>query len=389
MINVFGFSYIDEICAVLLLLLFAYKVVKSDTWAFNKMFLATIGIFIFYLIYSFCISSNTKGAILTDFIIQIKPYLGFFCVYALHPKLSDSQKKIIRQVVFLCSIYVILIGIGWHISFDVIKYTFFHPSRLATASTGLAFLYLYCSDYTKNDKFIFILLLSIGILSGRSKHYGFFALCMLMILYFNDSFKMKLNPKNSLFLIISIGLVIAVSYEKIYLYFILGGFGEGREVNDLYARMALYYFSTIIIMDYIPFGSGFGSYATYASAKYYSPIYSKYGIDGMHGLSKDLPDFIADTYYPALAQFGFVGVFLFFWFWTYLSIRAVKAWGKGCQKETFIALMIVLFFLIECTSDSTLTHNRGMFMMMLLGLCFSDIKSKTENFSKDEDIVSQ
>jgi hypothetical protein len=183
--------------------------------------------------------------------------------------------------------------------------------------------------------------------------------------------------------------MIAVSYKKIYLYFVMGGFGSGRDVSDLYARMALYYFSTIIIMDYIPFGSGFASYATYASAEHYSSIYSKYGMDGMHGLSKASPDFIADTYYPALTQFGFAGVFLFFWFWTHLSIRAFKAWGKGCQKESLMALMVILFFLIECTSDSTITHNRGMFMMMMLGLFFSDIKTKTESFKENENTVSQ
>ena len=39
-----------------------------------------------------------------------------------------------------------------------------------------------------------------------------------------------------------------------------------------------------------------------------------------------------------------------------------------------MALMIIIFFMIECTTDSTITHNRGLFMMVLLGLLFSDIR---------------
>jgi hypothetical protein len=363
-----GFSYVDELCALLLFILFLYRVFRSKTWEFNRLFLITIAVFLFYLVYSFYINSNTRAAILTDFLIQIKPYMAFFCVYALNPQLSDNQKKIIRQTVILCSIYVVFVGVGWHVNYGLVEYTFGHPSRIATASTVLAFLYIYCSDYSKNDKLIFLLLLAIGLLSGRSKHYGLFAACTLMIMYFRNKFSLNWSVKNISFSIIALVVIFVVSYEKIYSYFILGGFGDGREASDLYARMALYYFSTFIIMDYIPFGCGFGSYATFASAEYYSPVYARYGMDGMHGLSRSYPDFIADTYYPALAQFGFVGVALFFAFWTYLTVRAVRAFNSGIQKEALIALMVILFFIIECTSDSTITHNRGMFMMMILGL---------------------
>ena len=380
-INILGFGYVDEICAVLLLLLFGYKVFLSKTWDFDKIFLLVIGVFIFYLFYSFAIQSNTTGGILTDFVIQIKPYLAFFCVYAMRPDVSDNQRKIIRQLTILCGLYVLMIGVAGQVSEDVIRYTFFHPSRLATASSILAMLYLYCSDYSKTDRIIFILLLSIGILSGRSKHFGFFVICSLMVLFLSKSFNMKFNLKNLALLAVMIALAAFVTRDKIYFYFVTGGFGDGREAEDLYARMALYFFSFQIFIDYLPFGSGFATYATFASGSYYSPVYVKYGMENMYGLTKSSPEFIADTYYPALAQFGVVGVILFFWFWIHLAIRALKAY-KFCYKESVMALMIIFFFIIECTTDATLTHNRGMFMMMILGLLFHDIRTKsavTEN----------
>jgi hypothetical protein len=382
-IHVLGFSYVDEFCAVLLLLLSGYKVIHTKTWEFNKLFLIVLGIFIFYLIYSIAIRANSTVAILTDFVIQIKPYIAFFCVYAIHPKLTENRRKIIRQLIALCSIYVLCIGVAGHIQYDVIKFTFGHESRLATASSVLALLYLYCSDYNKTDKIIFILLLSIGILSGRSKHFGFFTICLFIMIYFNQSFKMKLSVRNTAFIIVALAFTLFVAREKIYYYFITGGFGGGRAPGDLYARMALYYFSLKILMDYVPFGSGFGTYATYASGADYSPIYAKYGMQNMHGLTKDAPDFIADTYFPSLAQFGIAGVLLFFTFWIHIALKAIKAYRLNCHKEATIALVIIIFFMIECTSDTTLTHNRGMFIMMILGLTFHDMKAKLFNTAHD------
>ena len=378
-INKLGFSYMDEICAVLLLVLFGYRVFVSKTWAFNKAFLFVIFVFLFYLIYSIAIGSNAMGAILTDFVIQFKPYLAFFCAYALRPEFSENQKKIIRQLIVLCSLYVLAVGLSCFVYYEVVEYTFGHESRIATASSVLALLYLYCSDYTKIDKLAFILILAIGLLSTRSKHYGFFVICTLLIFYLNGSFKMKFNFKNTFFILVALGLTMLVAWKKIYYYFVTGGFGSGRSADDLYARMALYYFSIRIFNDYFPFGSGFASYATHTSGESYSSIYAKYNMNNMHGLTKANPDFIADTYYPALAQFGYVGVILFFYFWFNLLRKAIRTYTKGFVKEAVMAIMIILFFLIECTSDATITHNRGMFIMMLLGLIFADIKSRNEN----------
>ena len=46
------------------------------------------------------------------------------------------------------------------------------------------------------------------------------------------------------------------------------------------------------------------------------------------------------------------------------------------MQQFVIAILIIGFFLIECTSDATITHNRGLFMMMLLALVLKDLKKK-------------
>ena len=375
-----GFDYTDELCSLFLFILFLKYVFSTPKWEVNKLFLTVTAVFLFYLCYSFYIGSNVKSAILTDFVIQYKPYLGFFCVYAIKPEIPERYRKLVREVCLVLGVYLALVGIGCLISYESLEYTFKHPSRLATAVSVVALLYLYCSDYTTKDKLIFILLMVIGLASGRSKFYGFFIICAAMVLFVRPSFKLKLNVKNVVFFIIVFVIVVFFTYTKIDLYFVTGGeeLTTNEEVQDSIARAALYFHVPEILMDYFPLGSGFGSYATYASGVYYSPLYEKYGMDSIYGLTKDYGSFIADTYYPALAQFGIIGVCLFFLFWIRLAIKSVKNY-RYIYKESLLSMVIILFFLIECTSDATITHNRGLFMMMLLGLLFSDIRRKRLN----------
>ena len=374
------FSFVDELCALGLCMLYGYYVFHTPNWSFNKMFLITLGVFIFYLIYSFYIHCNTKAAIISDFIIQFKPYIAFFTVYAFAPRFSEQMKRNIRLLAGVFSIYLLIIGIAGLFNHSILKIMLGHESRLATAATIMALTYLFCSNYTMRDKIVFLVILSISLFSGRSKAYGFFVLATFLVLYLNSSFRLKLNFKNSMLLTVALVLTTIVAWDKINLYFIQGGFGGGRAVDDLYARMALYYFSTNVFADYFPFGSGFATYATYTSGVYYSPLYNKYGMDIMYGLTESDPKFIADTYYPALAQFGVVGAALFFLFWGTIALKASRMLREKINLKYFaITILIIIFFLIECTSDSTITHNRGLFVMMLLGLSLKHMKTSLAN----------
>ena len=385
-----GFDYTDELCSLFLFILFLKYVFSTPKWEVNKLFLTVTAVFLFYLCYSFYIGSNVKSAILTDFVIQYKPYLGFFCVYAIKPEIPERYRKLVREVCLVLGVYLALVGIGCLISYESLEYTFKHPSRLATAVSVVALLYLYCSDYTTKDKLIFILLMIIGLTSGRSKFYGFFIICAAMVLFVRPSFKLKLNVKNIFLFGGMFALVIFFVYQKMDAYFITGGdfLRVDEEIQDTIARAALYFHMPEILMDYFPLGAGFASYATYASGVYYSPIYAEYGMDNVYGLSEDYGSFITDTYYPALAQFGFVGVCLFFLFWGNLALKAIKSY-RLAYKESVMILLIVMFFLIECTTDSTITHNRGLFMMMLLGLLFSDLRRSKERQLYGENTCSK
>lgn len=363
-----GLNFVDELCAIALCGLYGFYIFHTPNWSINKMFLITLCVFLFYLCYSFFIHSNTKAAILSDFIIQLKPYLAFFTVYAFKPVLNKQMKKNLQLLSIIFSIYLLGIGITSLFSLDILHILLTHQSRLATAATITALLYLYCSEYTLKDKIIFLLLLAVGLLSGRSKMYGFFVIAAFLVFYINRNFKLKFSSKNITIFSIAIVAMTIVAWDKINFYFIEGGFGNERETQDLYARAALYYFSLDLFKEYFPFGSGFATYGTFASGEYYSHIYNDLGMDIMQGLTENDPRFIADTYFPSLAQFGVVGAILFFLFWMILTRNSILYFHKENIKDFVISIVVICFFLIECTSDATITHNRGLFIMMLLAL---------------------
>ncbi|MDL2277338.1 O-antigen ligase domain-containing protein, partial [Parabacteroides sp. OttesenSCG-928-G07] len=181
-------------------------------------------------------------------------------------------------------------------------------------------------------------------------------------------------------------LILYVAWDKIQLYFLQSITGEVEE--DLIARFVLYATSLEIFKDYFPFGSGLASFATHASGAYYSDIYVEYGISHVWGISNTGWDFIADTYYPSLAQFGVAGVFLFIIFWLYIIRKTFLFFLKyEIAKYFVISVLITGYLLIENIADASFTSNRGFFMMMLLGTIMTELRKKEiDTTSKETEI---
>lgn len=387
--DLIGFDYTDEFCALFLFIIFGYYLFKTPEWPINKVFLITMLVFIFYFVYSLFINSNSRVAIVSDLLIQIKPYLAFFCVYSLIPIFSNNQKAILRIIIGFTWFLLFMVGVSDLVFPGVLKATMGHESYFAAAVVSISFCYIFASDYKSKDKLIFLLILSLGLLSGRSKFYGFYILSIAIIFYFSNLQNFKLNFKNICILIAVFAVMVLVAWNKIELYFLQGITADNQK--DLVARYVLYATSFSIFMDYFPFGSGFASFATFSSGVYYSDIYSKYGIENVWGISRTFYSYIADTYYPSLAQFGVVGLCLYISFWIYVIRTAFKYFKvtKNTKLITLI-LLIVGYFAIESTSDSTYTTHRGFFIMMILGLVLSNMKyqSQIKTEKKNEGITN-
>lgn len=218
--------------------------------------------------------------------------------------------------------------------------------------------------------------MALGFLHPTSKFIGFY---LLSALFFKVSYKHPIQIRLSLksFLVIVIGLLFAYisAWDDFQFYFITGA--------DSFARPLLYITTISIMNDFFPFGSGLASFATAPSANYYSSIYYAYGLSEVHGLTENAPDFVSDTYYPVLAQFGYVGVFLFILFWIRIYKKNMQNYVLTQSLGNYrIIIIIIIYFLIESIADSSFIQNRGVVMMMILGLALSNKLQKKSPVNK-------
>ena len=214
-----GFNYTDEVCALFLFVLFGFYMIKNSEWPFNKAFFTTIIVFVAYFLYSVFINSNTKSAIISDCLIQIKPYLAFFCVYSMAPFFSVNQNFILRVISIFFGFFLLIVGCMNPFE-RTIRAVMGHESYFAAAVVSSALCYLIASDFRTKDKIIYLMLLSVGLFSTRSKFYGFFILNCTALVYFNKVGRFHLTGKSITLFMLVFALIIAAVWQKINLYFI-------------------------------------------------------------------------------------------------------------------------------------------------------------------------
>lgn len=358
------FDSIDEIYPWLLFGLFLFSKKK-----FSKPFFIFIGISVFYLVYSIIIRSNVLDAIFFDFIIETKPYLTFFSVLCLKPKFTIKQINLLKKISLFCFPILLLIGFLHYGQEQTTKGEILAGARFASACVTIALSYYL---FTKKDgvktMVICMLIYSIGLLIPTSKYIGEYA-CIIFLFY---SIGRKRRVWNRVFVVLFFIIISYVVYniiqDDINLYFL---------TNDI-ARNALFITSFSILNDYIPFGSGLGSFANSASAIWYSPLYTQYELDGIFGLAKGEASFVSDTFFPVLAQFGYVGVLLFLTFLQYIYKSArLYCQYTGNLKSYKVSLIILISIIIESTADATFIGNRGVGMMLILALSLYDFEDNT------------
>lgn len=327
----------------------------------------------FYVIYSYIIKIQVPGGIWLDFQQQVRPYAVFYCTLLLAPKFTKKQKNIIINIMLLClAVYVIAYrrqatgGIGTVVIGQI---------ALVTAMT-----YYLWKPPTRKNMYIAIAICAFGILGGKSKFFGEMV-AFVAIIYF---LKQKINFNSPQFIFQLILLVVVIlffTWTKFNIYYVEGFSDERLEVL---ARPATYATSLKILKDYFPFGSGLGSFATSAAAVFYSPIYYKYELNTIWGLDS-AGGFIADAFYPTLAEFGIFGIILFIIFW---KRRINEVQQLKDVRYYKVALMSILALALESTADSSYLSGKGMGYFMLLAICINSARHiKISKNDKDESII--
>lgn len=357
------FDWSDEILTVLLL---GYALMKQRFLMKGKKRYVEIKVYIalmiFYLGYSLLIRVTTPRGVMLDFLQQLRPYTVFYLTWVMSPQFTAFQKKRIKWVM-LFSFFGYLLAFKFKPSL-VTPYGGEESAALGQIALCCAMIYYLFSKQTKRNRNIAILIMLLGLISGKSKYFGECVVFIALVVFVKS--KINYTSVSTLLKVAALGaVVIFFTWTKFNAYYV-EGFQEDAEAM---ARPATYETSmTIMFRDYIPFGSGLGSFGTAAAAKEYSPLYYKYQLNDIWGLTPENPMFLADAFYPTLAEYGIVGLFFFLWFWKR------RLWE--CNKIPNIvyyrmALMAILALALESTADSSYLSGKGMGYFMVLALCLN------------------
>ncbi len=382
------FKPADELITLLLALLCVLDILGNKNHKRYKGLFWVVGIMVFYMLYSLVfVRYNTSTAIFSDFFIQIKPFIAFYAAYAMGVRFTVSQKNFLRRLCIVLSVAMLAIILGG-LGEDI----FFHPAYYGIISTVLFLVYYYCGKdrLSIKDKLIMMFILAVGLLSTKAKFYGFFVVAIYITLWYKPGTLSRINIKQWIMGILVFCGVLYVTWNKINYYFISSGLFSGADnVEHSFARAALYVNSPLVLRDHLLLGSGLASYATYSSGVVgYSRLYAEYNLDEVWGLLEGDCPFVSDTFFPELAQFGIVGIVLFFyfWMWIYKQIKIKERSDRNIRLYK-IGLMIILFVAIESIAGSVFLQGGGIMTMMLLGLVVREMIEKRQRIIKREDEV--
>ena len=364
-----GFSSVDEI---MMGILFVYTFMKYSNRSINRRpwreFMVCLSVIAFYTLYSLMFGVNVAGGVWLDLLQEIRPYFLIFCTWILNPRFTKRQKKWMLGTMVL----TLFSWIAYHPqTFDTQVEAEFPVLGQLAICTGMSW-YLFTKE-TKCNRNIALLLVLTGMMAPKFKFMGE-VVCFIGFVYFVKNRLNFKSPKTIIYAVLLVTVILMVTWARFDAYYVSG------LSNDELARPMTYKTSLRILWDYLPFGSGMGSFACNGAWKYYSPLYYEYNLNQVWGLNEG-GGFICDAYYPTLAQFGIVGVFFFCWFWK----RRLVTFNQIVDMRYYrVAMLTFCCLAIEQTADSSWLSGKGMGYCMLIALCLNANRNMMEQRRREE-----
>ncbi|AGF54960.1 hypothetical protein Cspa_c11840 [Clostridium saccharoperbutylacetonicum N1-4(HMT)] len=363
------FNNIDEACTLLLLILTIcalmnkfrkkalFSIEKKITWfMFIFMIIGALSTVIFKI-------QPEKSAIYKDAFNIIKFPVFYICALVLSNGLNKerlltsvaNRSRIYIMIIFIFSIINIFFEIGMNIDvrYGLRSYKFLFSHSTYLVSSMVIMMCVIIADQHKKSDLIFIIeSIIILILTFRNKAFVF------ILAYFFEKLMLKYFKKIKLKYIFILGIFgILITYKKIV---------EVASYGIIAARPALYIVGFKLACDHFPFGSGFGTFASYLSGQYYSPVYDMYSISTVIGLTRDMYDYMADTFWPYIyGQFGFVGFVLFVAAIISIFISIKRRYYLN-KKNMLAAFLLFSYILIASTAEAIFTDVTGIFIFMVM-----------------------
>lgn len=336
----------------------------------SKPLMIWMSVAIFYFGYSAMIHSNANIAIFNDFVMQCKPYMMFFGLWCIKPRVTKAHMKVLSMVCIFCAISMPFIYYLYpHVNEGTAVGELLTGSAFSCVAILLGIMFYLCSgSESALSKSCAILIMMLGFLAPTSRFLGNLFFAFIIMAFVKKP--IKINLKSGIVLGFMVILMMMIVWSDIEFYYLRG-------YDEQAARALLYMHMPDILNDYIPFGSGFATYANAASATWYSSLYERYGLDSVWGFVEGDARFVSDTYYPVLAQFGYVGIALFIAFLVYIFKQIKRTYEQTHDITRYkTSMMVMAVILIESTSGSTFINEQGVLLITILVLSLYEYRPR-------------
>ena len=135
--------------------------------------------------------------------------------------------------------------------------------------------------------------------------------------------------------------------------------------------------SLLIIKDYFPIGTGFGTFASHSAAVNYSPVYIKYGFELIYELrNSSKGTFFDDQFWPIIfGQTGLVGTVSYIYLLVQL-FRRIQGMYRQNQNSYMAALFVFIYLMISSIAEPAFNNSVAIPLAMALVLAMKKRTNK-------------
>ena len=367
------FQYSDEIFAVIIVFYINYKELfyqETKVATFSIIGFILVGI-ISYIINRF---QPFFTVTIIDLFLDIKFWIWLYFGYKFTDKRADyilSKMDVHVKLLITFLFAISLIDVFFHVFNELndikmgMRSVGLWDGPASLSSTMVSLLVIVMAN--KNNHFLnFYTLFSLIVIALTLRYKSLATIAVFFSFIFFNAINLK---KIKIYHILFISIIaILVSKEQIVTYIYT------RDVN---ARSVLWIESFTLASIFFPFGAGPGTFASYLSGVFYSPLYQFLGIQDIQGLTQASPSFVSDTFWPAvIGQFGFAGLFLYLLL-LYWLFNAIKKNANMFSNYYFTGMFILCYLMITSVAESSFLHWNAFFLAITLGLI---VRSKKRSF---------
>lgn len=316
------------------------------------------------------------GNVLKDAYVNLKFFLAIVTSYLVFKKVEDFSQiekwlwyavNVATATLFVLCICDLIFG--WFYTetrYGLPAIKLFYDSYTALVAVCCLLCAIYLRLYEYYQKKILIplaLLFFIMLNTKRVKALGAMVCLFLIYIYVFQQGK-KVNRKILIISTISIGIAaFSIGWQLIYYYY---------ELGHESARLILTIAAPYITKDYLPFGTGWATFASAFSVEPYSPIYTMYGMNVVWGISPEYHPFVSDTFWPMiLVQSGVIGLLAYIGV-IMLLLRKIWSLRKGYPAMFASSLFSMAYLLLSSSSESAFVNPLAVPFAYFIGFLFAE-----------------